>query len=150
MGFNINPYDRCIANTIINGHQCTISWHVDDCLASHQEKKVLDDLALIMIREFGDMEISRGKDHSFLGMEIEVSDGIVKLSMKKQLNKLITDFEKEYGCLDNEVSSPGNRQLFNIKMDAEQIDHHRRLGKESGVSLQGARLGGGQKLRQGR
>ena len=125
LGFNINPYDRCIANKIINGHQCTISWHVDDCLASHKEKKVLDDLALIMIREFGDMEISRGKDHSFLGMEIEVSDGIVKLSMKKQLNKLITDFEKEYGCLDNEVSSPGNRQLFNIKMDAEQLDEKR-------------------------
>jgi len=41
MGFNINPYDRCIANKIINGHQCTISWHVDDCLASHKEKKYL-------------------------------------------------------------------------------------------------------------
>ena len=86
----------------------------------HINKNVLDDLALIMIKEFGDMEISRGKDHSFLGMEIEVTDGVVKLSMKKQINKLITDFEKEYGCLDNKVSSPGNRQLFNIRMDAEQ------------------------------
>jgi len=68
------------------------------------------------------MEISRGKDHSFLGMEIEVNDGIVKLSMKKQINKFITDFEKEYGCLDNEVCSPGNRQLFNIRMDTEQLN----------------------------
>jgi len=49
----------------------------------------------------------------------------VKLSMKKQINKLITDFEKEYGCLDNKVSSPGNRQLFNIRMDAEQLNKKR-------------------------
>jgi len=41
--------------------------------------------------------------------------------MKKQLNKLITDFEKEYGCLDNDVSSPGNRQLFNVRTDAKQL-----------------------------
>ena len=47
-----------------------------------------------MIKEFGNMDISRGKDHSFLGMEIEVTDGVVKLSMKKQINKLITDFER--------------------------------------------------------
>ncbi len=91
-------------------------------MASHQEEKVLDDLALIMIKEFGDMEISRGKDHSFLSMEIEVTDGVLKLSMKKQINKLITDFETEYGSLDNEVSSPENRQLFNIRTDAKQLD----------------------------
>ena len=24
MGFEINPYDKCIANKIINGNQCTI------------------------------------------------------------------------------------------------------------------------------
>jgi len=91
----------------------------------HSKKKIIDDLALIMIKEFGDMEISRGKDHSILGMEIEVTDGVVKLSMKKQINKLITDFETEYGSLDNEASSPGNRQLFNIRMDAEQLNEKR-------------------------
>ena len=75
-----------------------------------------------MIKEFGNMDISRGKDHSFLGMEIDVTDGVVKLSMKKQINKFITDFETEYGSLDNEVSSPGNRQLFNVREDAMQLD----------------------------
>ena len=29
-GFTINDYDRCVANKIINGKQCTITWHVDD------------------------------------------------------------------------------------------------------------------------
>ena len=28
-GFVINPYDKCVANKIINGKQCTIVWYVD-------------------------------------------------------------------------------------------------------------------------
>ena len=38
---------------------------------------------------------------------------------------MIIDFEKEYGFLDNKVSSPGNRQLFNIRMEAEQLNEKR-------------------------
>jgi hypothetical protein len=30
LGFDINPYDPCVANKIINGKQITICWHVDD------------------------------------------------------------------------------------------------------------------------
>ena len=30
MGFEINPYDKCVANKMINGKQCTIGWYVDD------------------------------------------------------------------------------------------------------------------------
>ena len=52
------------------------------------DQKVLDDMAQIMIREFGDMAILRGKHHQFLGIEIEVSGDRVRLSMKRQLNKL--------------------------------------------------------------
>ena len=29
-GFQVNPYDWCVFNKVINGKQCTISWHVDD------------------------------------------------------------------------------------------------------------------------
>ena len=30
LGFEANPYDFCVVNKIINGSQCTISWHVED------------------------------------------------------------------------------------------------------------------------
>jgi hypothetical protein len=30
MGFELNPYDSCIANSTIGGKQCTIAWYVDD------------------------------------------------------------------------------------------------------------------------
>ena len=40
-GFTLNPYDRCIANKIINGHQCTIAWYVDDNVMTHKDPNVL-------------------------------------------------------------------------------------------------------------
>lgn len=30
LGFEINPYDLCVANKMINGKQCTVVWNVDD------------------------------------------------------------------------------------------------------------------------
>ena len=46
------------------------------------------------------MDISRGEHHQFLGMEIEVNGGKVGLSMKRQLNKMISEFEAKNGSLD--------------------------------------------------
>ncbi len=32
MGFEINSYDPCVANKMVNGTQMTIRWHVDDLM----------------------------------------------------------------------------------------------------------------------
>ena len=37
MGFEINPYDPCVANKIVNGSQCTGVWHVDNLKVSHKD-----------------------------------------------------------------------------------------------------------------
>ena len=34
-GFEINSYDWCIANKMIDGKQCTVLWHVDDLKLLH-------------------------------------------------------------------------------------------------------------------
>ena len=33
--FEVNPYDPCVANKMIDGSQFTIVWHVDDLKLSH-------------------------------------------------------------------------------------------------------------------
>ena len=38
MGFEVNPYDPCVANKIVEGSQCTIVWHVDDLKVSHKDE----------------------------------------------------------------------------------------------------------------
>jgi len=35
MGFEINPYDPCVANKMVNGTQMTIIWDIDDLMISH-------------------------------------------------------------------------------------------------------------------
>mmetsp|Transcript_17995 Transcript_17995/g.23319 ORF Transcript_17995/g.23319 Transcript_17995/m.23319 type:complete len:119 (+) Transcript_17995:695-1051(+) len=41
MGFQVNPYDRCVANKIIKGKPYTICWYVDDNKVSHEDGEVV-------------------------------------------------------------------------------------------------------------
>jgi hypothetical protein len=42
-GFNLNPYDPCVANKIVEGKQITVCFHVDDCKLSHEHPKLIDE-----------------------------------------------------------------------------------------------------------
>ena len=42
-GFELNPYDPCVANKMVNGKQLTVCWHVDDLKASHEDSEVIDE-----------------------------------------------------------------------------------------------------------
>ena len=44
MGFEINPYDRCVANKVIKGKQCTIAWYVDDNIVTHEDPEVVTEV----------------------------------------------------------------------------------------------------------
>jgi hypothetical protein len=54
MGFEINPYDPCVANKMVNGTQMTIRWHVDNLMMSHVSR----DKIMKIVQE---MKISMGK-----------------------------------------------------------------------------------------
>ena len=41
MGFKLNPYDLCVANSQIKGKQCTIAWYVDNNKISHVDDTVV-------------------------------------------------------------------------------------------------------------
>ena len=43
IGFELNPYDPCMANQMIDDKQHTIVWHVDDVKSSHVNLKVNDE-----------------------------------------------------------------------------------------------------------
>ena len=40
--FEINSYEICVANLIVNGEQQTLTWHVDDIMLSHVNPQVND------------------------------------------------------------------------------------------------------------
>ena len=51
MGFELNPYDPCVANATIRNKQCTIVCYVDDNKISHQDPNVVTDVIQRIGRE---------------------------------------------------------------------------------------------------
>ena len=43
-GYELNPYDFCLVNKVINRKQSTAAWYVDDEKASHVDPNVMDAL----------------------------------------------------------------------------------------------------------
>ena len=46
IGFQLNPYDPCVANKIVDGAQLTVLWHVDNLKVSHIDEGVVMRMAL--------------------------------------------------------------------------------------------------------
>jgi len=68
-GFELNPYEKCVANKIIDEEQCTLAWHVYDVLASHKKKKVLKYISDLMQKEYGEMKITEPKEMNMIFLE---------------------------------------------------------------------------------
>jgi len=119
MGFNLNPCDRCVANKMVNGKQLTIVWYVDDCKVSHENSnvvtKIIDDLKV----EFGDLQITRGKKHTFLGINFEIMDNsTIELKMIDQLDDTINCFGE---VTKSNAAPPSKPYLFSAREDAEVL-----------------------------
>ncbi len=54
MGFEINPYNPCIANKMVNGMQMTIRWHVDDLMINHLKQEDIMQLVQQIKEIYGD------------------------------------------------------------------------------------------------
>ena len=64
----------------INVKQCTIAWYVDDNKASHVDSRVIDELLGAIKKHFGEIKITRGKKHTFLGMNIQLTEDTKNLN----------------------------------------------------------------------
>jgi hypothetical protein len=113
MGFKLNPYDLCVANSQIKGKQCTVAWYVDDNKISHVDDTV--------VTEFGKMTVTRGKHHVFLGMDITFNDddGTVTILMKEYLKEAIADSGMDASKV---VPTPAKKDLFTVDDGSEQLD----------------------------
>ena len=63
-GYVINPYDRCVANKVVNGTQHTVLWHVDNLKLSHVDAAVNTALIDKLNERYGTITplvVTRGK-----------------------------------------------------------------------------------------
>ena len=121
-GFKLNRYDPCVANKMIDGNQCTVCWYVDDTKISYKDEKVVTDVLLQLEKKFDKMSITRGKQHSFVGMNITLLDnGSVKIMMDDYIKECIEVFG---GDKIKNRRTPAGHDLFDVDMNAEGLSKH--------------------------
>ena len=122
-GFEINPYDWCVANKDINGSQCTIVWHVDDLKISHKDSAVIDEIIASLKSEYGkvgEMTVRRGKKHDYLGMSLDFSkEGAFVVDMEEYLKEIIKDLPED---MNGTATTPAADHLFKVREHATKLD----------------------------
>ena len=98
IGFELNPYDPCVANNIVDGAQLTVVWHIDDLKVSHVDAGVVTIISVWLQNTYehlfddgsGAMKLRRGKIHEYLGMQLDFSVlGQVKITMFDYIKKCL-------------------------------------------------------------
>ena len=75
---------------MIDGKQCTIVWYVDENKLSHVDTNVVTECFEEIKKHFGELVISRGDEHEFLGMDIKLrKEKLVELCVTNQLEEAI-------------------------------------------------------------
>ena len=123
LGFVLNPYDKCVANKMINGKQCTILWHVDDLKISHESKEVLDKIIAMLNKKYSTKDlgltVTHGKVHEYLGMTIDYSTpGKVKFYMHDYVENVI---EAAPDDMNGFAVTPATSRLFDIDNHSEYL-----------------------------
>ena len=118
IGFEINPYDPCVANRTVGGKQHTVTWHVDDLKSSHVDPKVNDDFIHWLEVTYGDSEIGKvkavmGKFHDYLAMSLDYSTpGQVRIDMTDYIAAMIKDFPGLSAT--STATTPANENLYKV------------------------------------
>jgi hypothetical protein len=123
LGFELNPYDPCVANMMIDGAQCTIAWFVDDTKISHVSEAVVSRVIGQIEAAFGPMTVTRGRNHVFLGMEIKFLDeGKLSIGMTEYVKDAIEDFQDD---VSRSAVTPANKNIFEINDTAPLLTKER-------------------------
>ena len=119
-GFKINPYNPCVVNKMVNRHQATVVWWVDNLKFSYEDPKVINYIVGWLREKYeypniGVMSPTRGKENEFLGMKLDFSQpGYVRVVMAKFIMSMVKDFKKWQYPNIKKVSSPVAPHLFQV------------------------------------
>ena len=123
MDFEMNDYDECTFNKMVNGTQITIQFHVDDLKISHVSQTAIDDVIDALNAIFGKdkkMSASYGKIHEYLGMTIDWSEeDMVKFTMYDYLEDILLEAPDE---MDGTDVTPAAQNLFHVDEESPDLD----------------------------
>jgi hypothetical protein len=130
IGFEVNPYDPCVANRMVNGIQHTVTLHVDDVKSSIANPTVSDEFIAWLDKIYGSDitghdKATRGKVHEYLGMTFDYTEkGKVKVGMTQYVQTMIDTFPENIG--NSTVDVPWSESLFKINHKSKKLDDERK------------------------
>ncbi len=120
MGFEINPYDPCVANKTVNGTQMTIRWHVDDLMMSHlSQDKIMKVVQGIKDIYWENLAETVGTVPDYLGMTFDYSfTKEERINMWDYFRKVIKEFPEE---ITGVCTTPVSDHLFKVQEDGRKL-----------------------------
>ncbi len=119
LGLKHNPVQPCTFN--IGGHddQLTVGLFVDDMKITCRDENRIDTFLKQLESRYGQMKITRGSIHSYLGMTFDYSTpGEVRVSMGGYIQDLI----RISGTASTKVKTPATANLFKIREECEPLE----------------------------
>ncbi len=128
-GFEINPYDPCVANKMTEaGKQLTVIWHVDDLMGSCKDDFELTKFSCYLAKVYGPkLRMHMGRKHDYLGVDMEFNkDSTLDVSMFKYLHDIIDGFPE---VIRGRSATPVAAHLFEIrdKKEAQALKEEQAL-----------------------
>ncbi len=116
MGFEINPYDLCVTNKMVNGTQMAIRWHVDDLMIRHlSHDKIMKVVQGIKYIYGENLTETVGITQDYLGMRFDYSfTKEVRINMWDYLRKVIKEIPEE---IIGVCTTPASNHLFKVRED---------------------------------
>ena len=123
--FEINSYDGCTFNKMVDGSQLTIQFHLDDLKCSHRNQQVLEDVINLLNNKFKtkteELLVTRGTVHDYLGLKIDYTNGnYVKFTMYDYLEDILKEAD-EKGDMKGTAVTPANDNLFTVDESSPKL-----------------------------
>jgi hypothetical protein len=118
-GFEVNPYDPCMANKVTEGRkQMTVIWHVDDLMGLCKKDFKLTKSSCYLAKLCGPkLSMHTGCKHDYLGVDMEFNDdGTLEASMIRYLKNVISEFPEIFM---GKLAMPAVDHLFTTRDEKE-------------------------------
>ena len=130
IGFELNIYDPCMVNKIVDDAQLTVVWHVNDLKVSHVDAGVVTQMYVCLQKTYerlfddslGAIKLKRGKIHECLSMQLDFIVAVqVKITMLDYIQEMLEDFHK-FDPSKTVSRTPAADHIFKVRDDQPKLN----------------------------
>jgi hypothetical protein len=124
IGFEVNPYNPCVANHVANGKQHTVSWHINDLKSIHIDSKVNDQFLQWLKKTYasgdiGHVKAIRGNCHNYLAMILDfLIPEVLQVDITPYVKSMIEKFPDK---LSAKAKMSWNENLFKVDPTSKHL-----------------------------